>query len=165
MRPPRTVPAILREAERLGFEQSCDSDAGKLLRVLAASKPAADILELGTGAGHSAAWLLDGMDGSSTLTSVDSNMETQWIAKKLLGHDPRVRFALRDGAAFLEECRESYDLIFADAWPGKIELNSKSKAHCLLVILCRVRLNNKSPQFLQRDIHFINPFYKGLRYQ
>ena len=48
-----------------------DPQTGSFLRALAASKPAANLLELGTGTGLSAAWLLDGMDATSQLDSVE----------------------------------------------------------------------------------------------
>jgi predicted O-methyltransferase YrrM len=42
------------------------------------------------------------------------------IAQQYLGHDPRVRFHLADGAAFLAQAAQhQYDFIFADTWPGK----------------------------------------------
>ncbi len=87
--------------------------------MLVASKPKGRVLELGTGVGQSAAWMLDGMCPDSRLTSVDAAPRQLEAAKRVLGSDRRVTFVTRDGAAFLEECRETFDLIFADAWPGK----------------------------------------------
>ncbi len=87
--------------------------------MLAASKPNGRILELGTGVGQSTAWILDGMDPDSHLTSVDVERTQLDVAKRVLGLDRRVTFVTQDGATFLEECREAFDLIFADARPGK----------------------------------------------
>lgn len=116
--PPALV-VLQAEARRLGFTQSCDAPTGALLRVLAASKPNGRILELGTGVGESSAWILDGMDADSRLTSVDVEQPQLELAKGVLGSDRRVAFVHQDAALFLETCRESFDLIFADAWPGK----------------------------------------------
>jgi predicted O-methyltransferase YrrM len=48
------------------------------------------------------------------------NPDTVAIARRHLGTDPRVTFHVADGAQFISRIRgELYDLIFADAWPGK----------------------------------------------
>ena len=92
---------------------------GSLLRTLAASKPGGAFLELGTGCGLGASWILDGMDPSSSLLSIDSDPDTQAIAREALGGDPRLQLLLEDGSAFLARTLPSFDLIYADAWPGK----------------------------------------------
>ena len=77
------------------------------------------MLELGTGTGHGAAWLLAGMDAASTLDTVDNDARVVAIAQRHLGDDSRVRFHVMDGAQFLESPSNQFDLIYADAWPGK----------------------------------------------
>jgi predicted O-methyltransferase YrrM len=59
------------------------------------------------------------MDRHSRLVSVDTDPNVQDVAKRNLGHDSRVTFHLGDAAAFLEGSTERFDLIYADAWPGK----------------------------------------------
>jgi predicted O-methyltransferase YrrM len=99
-----------------------DRLTGSLLRVLAASKPNGSVLELGTGTGMGAAWLLSGMDTSATLDTVDHDETVVTIARCYLGHDPRVRFHVSEGAAFLASVAgRQFDLIFADTWPGKFD--------------------------------------------
>lgn len=46
---------------------------GTMLKSLVASKPGGNFLELGTGIGLSLAWMADGMDDSSQLTSIDND--------------------------------------------------------------------------------------------
>ena len=93
---------------------------GALLKTLAASKPGCQFLELGTGTGISAAWLLLGMDSNSRLTSVDSDPKAQGIAMSHLGKDPRLCLVCEDGATWLQSNQDKrFDFIFADAWPGK----------------------------------------------
>jgi predicted O-methyltransferase YrrM len=93
---------------------------GSLLRTLAASKPGGRFLEIGTGTGVGTAWLLAGMDSRSHLDSVDMNATVQEIARRHLGHDPRVTFHITDGSAFLEQSRsQQFDFVYADTWPGK----------------------------------------------
>ena len=96
---------------------------GAMLRTLAASKPGGRFLELGTGTGIATAWLLDGMDGLSTLISVDNDGAVQQVARDFLGADSRLTLVKSGGAEFLErQPPESFDLVFADAMPGKYEV-------------------------------------------
>ena len=111
--------AIRRETQRLGFAMASEPQTGSFLRMLAASKPGGRFLEIGTGTGIGTAWLLAGMDAKSRLESVESDARVLEVARRHLGHDPRVTFHLIDGAAFLAESQVQFDLIFADSWPGK----------------------------------------------
>src|SRR5688572_19892592 len=63
---------------------SVDPPTGSLLRVLAAASGARHVVELGTGAGVSALWLLGGMPADGILTSIDSETEHQRLAKQSL---------------------------------------------------------------------------------
>jgi len=96
-----------------------DALTGALLRTLVASKPGGAFLELGTGCGLGTSWMLDGMDARATLTSVDTDPAVQAIARDVLGQDTRLRLVLEDGGSFLANATETFDLIYADAWPGK----------------------------------------------
>lgn len=126
---PAAYENILLESKQLGFQQSCDRKTGFLLKGLAASKSSGTFLELGTGAGASASWIIEGMDEGSTLTTVDIDYHVQSIAKKYLGHDKRVSFRCEDGAVFIQNMSERFDFIFADTWPGKFELLDKTLEH------------------------------------
>jgi predicted O-methyltransferase YrrM len=110
---------ILARSREVDFAMNSDVLTGALLRTLAASKPGASMLELGTGCGLGTSWMLDGMDASSTLVSVDTDPRVQSIAQAELGGDRRLTLLLRDGGEFLETCERRFDLIYADAWPGK----------------------------------------------
>jgi predicted O-methyltransferase YrrM len=93
---------------------------GALLAALAAAKPGGRLLELGTGTGVGTAWLLAGMDGAARLDTVDSDPGVVQVAKQQLGGDPRVTFHIADGGEFITRApRAAFDLVFADAWPGK----------------------------------------------
>lgn len=118
--PPPALHRIERDAEQIGFALSSEPKTGAMLRALAASKPGGRFLELGTGAGVGTSWLLAGMNASSTLVSVDNDARVQAIAREHLGRDGRVTFLCLDGAAFLERSAgQSFDLVYADTWPGK----------------------------------------------
>lgn len=120
------LPAALKKLETAntesGFDMSIDRETGSLLRSLAASKPVGRILELGTGTGSSTAWLAQGMDADTALTTVELEPESSRTAQAALSGDPRIDFLVADGNAFLETYDgPPFDLIFADAMPGKFE--------------------------------------------
>jgi predicted O-methyltransferase YrrM len=58
--------------------------AGAFLSYLAQLLKAQSVVEIGTGSGVGALWLLDGMMKSGTLTSIDDEMEHSAIAKQAL---------------------------------------------------------------------------------
>ena len=119
---PAQLTAIEEGTDRQGFDMASARDTGALLRVLAAGKPSGRFLEIGTGTGLATAWLLDGMDSASLLHTVDTDRDVVAVARRFLGQDPRVRFVVKDAIGWLETNRDlSFDLIFADAIPGKYE--------------------------------------------
>lgn len=119
-RQPPTLSAILADADAAGFAMGSERKVGALLAALAASKPGGRFLELGTGTGHGTAWLLCGMDAASSLDTVDSDVDVVAVARRHLASDGRVTFHVIDGAEFIRRApRRRFDLIYADAWPGK----------------------------------------------
>ena len=117
-----TLAALTAAAEDLGFVQSSEGDLGRLLRLLVSSRPGGSFLELGTGVGYGAAWLLDGMDADSRLVSVELEDDLQRIARATFDDDPRVEWVLGDGSGCLREAvarPERFAVVFADTWPGK----------------------------------------------
>ena len=119
-RRPEAIRGIVLDTERMSFNMISEAKVGALLAALVASKPAGRFLELGTGTGHGTAWLLGGMDGASSLDTVDTDESVVAVAQRHLGGDRRVTFHLVDGAEFLRKSEPGqFDLIYADAWPGK----------------------------------------------
>jgi len=121
-----TTPATWREIDArsraLGFDMPSEAGTGAMLRLLAATKAGGRLLELGTGTGLATAWLLEGMGSDASLVSIDTDMGVQAVARAVLGDDPRVTFVIEDGLDYVRAQRPaSFDLIFADAWPGKYE--------------------------------------------
>ena len=123
MTEPSNLKLLKQEAERQNFPMSCDDSTGAFLRALAATKPMGTILELGTGVGVSTAWLLDGLASGTRLVSVERDKTLSTIAKSYLGADLRIAFHIQDATEFLHDMTEvgvqKFDLIFADAPPGK----------------------------------------------
>ncbi|MFF2814037.1 O-methyltransferase [Kitasatospora cineracea] len=117
---PAVLAAIERGCAALGFAMSCDATTGQLLRTLAAARPGGRVLELGTGAGAGASWLLSGMDAAAMLVSVEQDAAVAAVAAEHLGADPRLRLVVGDGAELIDALAPgSFDLVFADTWPGK----------------------------------------------
>jgi predicted O-methyltransferase YrrM len=117
---PAGYAGILAATEALGFTMSSDILTCCLLKTLAASKPSGKFLELGTGTGLSAGWILDGMDSTSSLISVDNEAKFTAIAKQFLGTDERLKLITADGADWLQaNIHQKFDYIFADTWHGK----------------------------------------------
>jgi predicted O-methyltransferase YrrM len=119
-RTPEVLGAIHKDTTELGFTMASEPKTGALLAVLAASKPGGRLLEIGTGTGLGTAWLLAGMDADARLETVDTDARVAAVARRHLATDPRVTFHVMDGAEFIAHSpRGQFDLIYADAWPGK----------------------------------------------
>jgi len=117
---PSTWPALAADTAAVGFTMASETRTGALLAALAASKPGGRLLELGTGTGLATSWLLVGMDAAATLDTVDTDAATIAIAQRHLGRDARVALHCADAGQFVRRATPAtYDLIFADAWPGK----------------------------------------------
>ena len=119
IRLPPQYERLLARSRAIDFAMNSDVLTGALLRTLSASKPGGAVLELGTGCGLGTCWLLHGLDASSSLVSVDTDPRVQSIAATELGGDARLTLVLSDGGEFLETCNRRFDVIYADAWPGK----------------------------------------------
>ena len=120
---PTAYDSIKKATEACGFNQSSEVSACSLLKTLAALKPGGRFLELGTGTGLATAWILDGMDETSTLTSLDNDETLLNIAKENLGVDKRLTLICTDGGEWIKKnTRQKFNFIFADTWPGKYQL-------------------------------------------
>lgn len=113
----------IRTARAKGADLGCTTVSGStaaLLSVLAATLGATTVVEVGTGAGISAAALLAGMDEDGILTSIDVEAENQRVARELLtalGYD-HVRTRLIAGRPIEVLSRmtdDAYDIAFVNA--------------------------------------------------
>lgn len=117
---PELLPDVEARSQKIGFSMPSDHYVGSLLRTLVSSKPDSRILELGTGTGLSLAWIIDGMDAESRLITIDNDPKLTEIAEGYFGGDKRVEILCEDGAKWIDSYEgEGFDLVFADAWPGK----------------------------------------------
>lgn len=95
---------------------------GALLRVLAATAQARNVVEVGTGAGVSALWLLRGMQADGVLTTIDVEVEHQRAARSAFVEQgvptSRVRTIPGQAVDVLQRLTDgAYDLVFLDAGP------------------------------------------------
>lgn len=117
---PTNYSALLNASEEMGFTMPSDVYIGTLLKTLVASKPAGNFLELGTGIGLSLAWMVLGMDDESKVISIDNDLELITVAKEFFEGENRLELICADGGDWLDDYKGAdFDLIFADAWPGK----------------------------------------------
>jgi len=117
---PKIHDEIVRKSEEIGFTMPSDFYVGSMLKTLISSKPGGLFLELGTGIGLSLSWMVDGMDVNSKLITVDNDAELIGIANTFFDSDSRLELVCADGAEWIKEnLTKRFDLIFADAWPGK----------------------------------------------
>ncbi|MAU26913.1 MAG: SAM-dependent methyltransferase [Muricauda sp.] len=111
---------LLKKSKEIDFGMSSDIYIGTLLKTLVASKPKGLFLELGTGIGLSLSWMVDGMDEFSKLITLDNDSELIAIVNSYYTNDNRVTILREDGSKWIQNYQGGkFDLIFADAWPGK----------------------------------------------
>lgn len=116
---PKFYSEIKIDSEKISFSMPSDLQTGSFLRTLIASKKDGHFLELGTGTGLSLAWMIEGMNENSNLISIDNLAEYQNVAKKYF-QKSNVSFVCDDAEKWILNYNgEKFDLIFADAWPGK----------------------------------------------
>jgi predicted O-methyltransferase YrrM len=117
------IVAARSHATEVGVE-SVSPAIGSQLAVIAAATAAKSIVEVGTGLGVSALWLLKGAP-EATITSIDTELEHQQAARAALldAKVPanRIRLITGRAAEVLPRLNEnSYDLVLVDADPASV---------------------------------------------
>jgi predicted O-methyltransferase YrrM len=99
------IPAIhkqlVKKCKEIGFTMPSDLFTGSLLKTLITSKPNSKILEIGTGKGLSLSWMIEGMDDSSELWTIDNDERLISIAREFFGRDKRVNIICGDGSQWI----------------------------------------------------------------
>jgi len=95
-----------------------DPTRGRFLELIAKIRSPRRTLEIGSGAGYSALWLMKGMGRKGTLESIEANPH---VAKKLqetvkeAGLKRRIRIHQSAALVILRKLKGPYDLVFIDA--------------------------------------------------
>lgn len=127
---PKIYAELEAKSRKIGFSMPSDLYIGSLLKTLITSKPNGNFLELGTGIGLSLSWMIDGMDTESKVITVDNDPELITLAQAAFGDDLRVEIFYEDGSDWIKDYKgEKFDLIFADAWPGKYSELDEALTH------------------------------------
>ena len=114
---------LVRNSKALNFNMCSDVLTGSMLQTLVSSKPGGRILELGTGTGLSLSWILAGADENTNIVSIDNDPQLIELTRSYFNDDERVQLICQDGGDWIETYGgPQFDLIFADAWPGKFQL-------------------------------------------
>ena len=117
---PAIYNTLIEKSQEIGFTMPSDILVGSLLKTLIASKPSSHILELRTGIGLSLSWMIEGLDKDSKIISIDNDSTLITIVKSFFGDDPRIKLVCEDGSKWISNYQGvGFDLVFADAWPGK----------------------------------------------
>ena len=120
--PPLHYSKLKSKSAEIGFSMESDLYIGSLLKTLIASKPRGNFLELGTGVSLSFSWMVEGLSEDATLTTLDNDPKLIELAKSYFGDDPRLEILCCDGSEWINSYTGvPFDLIFADAWPGKYQ--------------------------------------------
>ena len=129
IREPEVITSIWHATREVGFSMASEPLTCSFLRTLAASKPGSRFLELGSGTGLSTAWLLDGMNATATLTTVDNDEIALAVLRHHLGNDNRLTVVCSDGDEFIKGIAgQRFDFIFADTWSGKYQMLDETLA-------------------------------------
>jgi predicted O-methyltransferase YrrM len=131
--------AIKAAARARGLEHGAidvTQGTGAYLRHLAHQLSAQSVVEIGTGSGVGALWLLEGMMASGTLTSIDDEMEHTNIAKMALAEadiaQPRFRLITNSVMDVMTKLTDrAYDLVVFRHNPEDLSF-AISEAHRVL---------------------------------
>jgi predicted O-methyltransferase YrrM len=114
---PPLVASAVKLARDTGFGNSCIPAVGRLLRALAAARPGGAIGETGTGCGVGAAWIVSGMDSSTTLFTVEQDEDRAMAVRRLFEPYPNVHVLHGDWRDL--GLRGPYTMLFLDGGGGK----------------------------------------------
>ena len=111
------IPELVHRAEALAtamrFERSSISEVGRLLGVLAASRPRGRLAEIGTGTGVGAAWVASSMGPEATFVTVAADDDRAAACARLFADRPQVRVLHGDWHEVLPP-EAPFDLLFFD---------------------------------------------------
>lgn len=115
------IPILVREAMRgareQGFECSCTTEVGRLLRVLAARVRGGTIGEIGAGCGVGASWIVSGLRVGTQFVTVETDAGRADVAREVLRGYQNVHVLVGDWHDILAYA--PFDLLFVDVREAK----------------------------------------------
>lgn len=160
-------PEAIAQAREVALELGASpvsTGTGALLRVLAASRDARAVVEIGTGAGVSGLWLLSGMNSDGVLTTIDPEAEFQRAARAAFRQaavaSHRVRL-INDRALDVlpRMAQNAYDIVVVDGLPEETPNYLDHAAKILrpggLLIVINALWNGNVADPARRDMHTV----------
>jgi predicted O-methyltransferase YrrM len=134
------------------FERSSIREVGRLLGVLAASRPGGRLAEIGTGTGVGSAWVVSSMGSEATFVTVEADDERAAACGRLFADYPQVRVLHGDWHEVLPS-EAPFDLLFFDGGGWKRSPPAQMRAeseHALELVAAGgvVVMDNLTPEHL-----------------
>jgi predicted O-methyltransferase YrrM len=123
MEPPPLVTRALERAAHIGFEKSCDAEAGALLHVLAARRGILRAAEIGAGAGVGSAWIVSALPPTTPFFTAEIDPGLAAAAASLFADDPNVTVLAGSWRETLH-AEAPFDLLFVDARDAKDDVDA-----------------------------------------
>jgi predicted O-methyltransferase YrrM len=112
-----SAPELVHRAQALAtamrFERSSIPEVGRMLAVLAASRPQGRLAEIGTGTGVGAAWVVSAMAPEASFVTVELDDDRAAAAQRLFADEPNVRVLHGDWHELMPP-EAPFDLLFFD---------------------------------------------------
>jgi predicted O-methyltransferase YrrM len=134
------------------FERSSIPEVGRLLGVLAASRPRGRLAEIGTGTGVGAAWLASSMWPEATFVTVEADDDRAAACARLFADRPQVRVLHGDWHEVLPP-EAPFDLLFFDGggWKRSPPAQMRAESERALELVSAggvVVMDNLTPEHL-----------------
>jgi predicted O-methyltransferase YrrM len=134
------------------FERSSIPEVGRLLGVLAASRPRGRLAEIGTGTGVGAAWVASSMGPEATFVTVEADDDRAAACARLFADHPQVRVLHGDWHEVLPP-EAPFDLLFFDGggWKRSPPTQMRAESERALELVAAggvVVLDNLTPEHL-----------------
>jgi predicted O-methyltransferase YrrM len=134
------------------FERSSIPEVGRLLGVLAASRPRGRLAEIGTGTGVGAAWVASSMGPEATFVTVEADDDRAAACARLFDDHPQVRVLHGDWHEVLPP-EAPFDLLFFDGggWKRSPPAQMRAESERALELVAAggvVVLDNLTPEHL-----------------
>jgi predicted O-methyltransferase YrrM len=134
------------------FERSSIPEVGRLLGVLAASRPCGRLAEIGTGTGVGAAWVASSMGPEATFVTVEADDDRAAACARLFADHPQVRVLHGDWHEVLPS-EAPFDLLFFDGggWKRSPPAQMRAESERALELVAAggvVVMDNLTPEHL-----------------